>query len=497
MRYYANFGGITFLQSWNAIEYKIFEEKITKSYIFLKIYNKNNELKLLYSNFSNNTEIEMISFEINKNGFGAGSIKFAIKPKSIEIENEDIVEIILDGQILYKGFINNDFDVISKEITLYPFLKRLQEWVYSGSFSNKTLKYITQSIITAMEQKTLIKYKDSFIDYGTDEPFSFEFKNETVFDILEKLVKLANNRYWNVDDNNYLHIREIKKNKIDKYFMLNTNLKLFSEINIRFDYSNIEATQYKVYKNNASGAETFVGEVGNSGNVQYPPLPVLEKLRAIQGVYTASEVISDSLALDIAYADLKNKAKFKQSINIKNNNLLYYKPKIDDYIYFEFFLNEKKESVGVTIDNTVNLVKIDEFNYQWWGLDNTYTWNSGSGKYYLRIYDIPPEGVYSALTLDGVDYIIESGAEERSFLFTNPSLRIRQLQNWEAGFSFELKKIKEDIGHLVDNVVKIKYKINKDNIKCDFSCGDLIEEEGEEFYKLKKKVRILETINKI
>lgn len=398
--YFPNYVGMTGIGSLQYIELRYIEaSQLVNPYsVFIKLYFKEGTLKnVWYYNIDYGNNIEKIDFSLNKNGFGECIIKFSEK-LNIDIQAEDYIEIYFGSSIVYKGFVVNDIDIMTKEVALLPFLKRLQEWYYFGDFQYKTIDNILQTVFTNLEQKTLIKYDSRFIDTGSNEVISITIENQTPFEVIEKLVKMLEDRYWYIDENNYLHVKKIKRDRIDKYMMLHTNNNNYQDIKVSFDYSNIEATEYKVYRNDDDGNAVLVGNVGNTGNIEYPPLQIVEKIRSIQAIYTTPDVVNNDTAKKLAYAELKQKAKIKQSISIKNVNLKLYIPVIDDYIYFEYYKT---------------------FSQYWI-----------------------------------IDYII-------------------------------------------DNITQIKWKIVKNGVNCDFQCGDLIEEEGQELYRLKKKVRILETINNI
>ena len=400
-----NYFGLNFFGALNKkiIKFKFYDKLENLNNILIYIYDKNRNLKKIITKFYENYNefsINQIKFEINKTGCGQCIVEFSdAKFVNFSIEAEDIFEIYIDNKKLYVGFVLNDFDYTSKQVVLNGFVKQLDEFCFNGIFTNKTIKQILSSIFSYLNNKIKIKYSDSLI-FDSGEVFTFEFKNEKIVDIVKKLTNLQNNCYFFVDNNNYLNIKKINKQNIQKYYPVFTEKIFFEDLDIKFDYSNIDATEYKVYKNNTDGVEIFVGNVGNEGNTQFPPLPIVNKIRKMEGIYTASEVVSDNLALRIAYEDLKNKAKIKQSLKVKNINLKEYLPSIDDYLEFEFF-----------------------------------------------------------------EYF-------------------KNFNNYK-------------VNRIVDNVTKINYLIYENGVKCDLSLGDLIEEEGEELYNLKKKIRILETINKI
>lgn len=503
--YYPSWSGSTFLGSWNTTEYKILDIIETNhSQIFIKIYDKNQNIKYLQYWNSETQWLEKIEWEINQNGFGVCEVYFTDKI-DINIECEDILEIYFSEKIVYKGFAAADLEFYSKKITFFPAVKKLQDFIVNAVFTNKTISFILQTIITQFTNKTGIKWDNKFIDTGSVDPFSFEFTNETIFDIVEKLVNLLQDRYYFIDENNYLNIRKIETNKINKYFMLNTYNKNYSDIKIKFDYTNIEATQYKVYKKNASGSTVFVGRVGDEGNVNYPPLLITNKVRPIESAFEVTEVCNDTTALQLAYATLKQKAKIKQNIAINNVNLNFYTPKIDDYLYLEYYTSLKK----ITFDNIVradsDITQIDKNTYHLEvnGADektivlpmeyeniflSVYNRNH---TYYLtfRFFNQNDERVFE---IDDVMYDFEIAVKNVKKIY----ILKYGLPNYFS-FDFKLYGFKDYIKNIVDNVTKIKYTLQNNGITCDFECGSQLEAEGDELYRLKKKIRALETINAI
>ncbi|NMB80801.1 MAG: hypothetical protein GYA14_03180, partial [Ignavibacteria bacterium] len=458
-----------------------------------------------------------IEFSLNKNWYGFATIKFSDKTPLL-IEAEDIIYITFKDFVIYKGFVDTDYNAYEKEIKVYPFLKRLQEWHYSGSFTNTYIFNILKTIINNMQDKTQIKWNDVFIDITTDDiPISITFENEKIYDIVDKLVKMLNDKYWYVDHANYLHIKKIKRNRVDKYFILNTYNKMFKDVKVRFDYSDIEATYYKVYhKNSITGDIEYIGSVGNSGNIVYPPLPILDKIREREGIYTASEsIINPNTALSIAYADLKSKVKAKQSVVVEDVNLDYYMPKIDDYVCIEYLYSTYYDDnnylfiqnaifSGVDVVDYGNYfcfiaketdiyIELDAYDYRWFEDSfNTLYIKSFSDGFVGQIIFFDDEEIDINLNKD----------EEFLKRFNKKIKRVVIMGNGEVGEDFcyislkifaDLQKFK----YIIDNITQIKYKLNEKGLSCSFTTGDLIEEEGDELFKLRRKVEILENINRI
>ncbi|NMC98536.1 MAG: hypothetical protein GYA62_02275, partial [Bacteroidales bacterium] len=146
--YYPMWGGGTFLGSWNKTKYKILYivvENLNK--IFLKLYDKNKNIKYIQYWNSERNWIDRFEFESNKNGFGLCEFYFTDRIE-INIESEDIIEIFFGDKIIYKGFASNDLDFYSKKVTFFPQLKKTQDWLVTANYTNKTVSYILQSIIT-------------------------------------------------------------------------------------------------------------------------------------------------------------------------------------------------------------------------------------------------------------------------------------------------------------------------------------------------------------
>lgn len=373
------------------------EKEITPFSTFIKIFNKYGFLKyIFFYNIDFGLNIKLIEFEININGFGLGKIVLSEKTK-ISLIIEDIIEIYFNDKMIYKGFLAENYNETTRELIIYPFSKRLQERYYNGSFSNVTIKEIIKTVLTSVKSYTAIEYNPGYIDTGFTNIITIEFKNEKIFEIIEKLTKMCQDRFWYIDDKNFLHIEKIENKKIKKYFMLFTDKKNYEDIKIENNLKKIDAAYYKVFKNTGSGNVTYIGNVGDNSN--YPPI-LLGEIRRIEGIYNINDIVPNNVGLDLAYAELKRNIKKKQTINIKNINLNEYIPQINDYLYFEYI--EKIETNNIPILNKI-----------------------------------------------------------------------------------------------LDNVTNIKYNIKEDGINCDIQCGELKETEGEELYRLKKKIEILENINKI
>lgn len=512
--YYANFFGATFFKTLQTFDVIPLSIPLQKQFISIIITDKDlKEKRRFFYNSEFLNEIKEISFEINKNGFGVGEIVFSAK-NVIEYQAEDIIFVKFGNFVVYKGFFANDYDSIERKITILPFSIRLQDWICNFDFTATFYKLIEiiETVITSTKDKTKILYNKSLIDLDNNEVFKFDFKNETIWSILDKIIALCNDRYWFVDENNYLNIKKIKKDKINKYFMLCDYNKKYSNIKIAFDYKKIKATQYKVYKK-VDNSEVFVGLVGNDGNTQYPPLPITEKVRKIEDTYTINvENITDQTALKLAYAELKKQAKIKQSVNLKNVNLNYYIPQIDDYIYIEYpvidniIKNEydfEKISGDIVFTTNEKNTNFKFYGEAYFTCDLILTFNkTNTYKTYIKIKNL---GCYVIhIRVKNIMHTLYFN-EEKELEFFEDVIEIRITLSGMPLNSLcaELDVIKTTYNNtyktkkIVDNINQIKYTINERGVKSDFTCGDLLEEEGEELFNLKKKVRVIETINKI
>ena len=523
--YKPNWLGVVFQGAINKADFIPLATKIVDPFcVLVKIYDKNNNLKyLFYANVDFSNQIEKFELEINKNGYGLGIVEFAEKTP-IYVESEDIFVFYNNDKVIYKGFAATDLDTYKKEVYLYPFSKRLQEWHYSGSFSNKTIKNILYTILTLFENKTNIHYNENNLQIDNTEVFTVTYENESLFDIINKLVEYLTDSYWFIDENNILNVKKIKKETINYFFMLNTDNRYYEKISLTFDYKSIEATEYKVYKKDSTTNKLiYINKVGNVGNSTYPPLQILEKTREIEGIFNSPEaVINDNTALSFAYANLKSKAKIKQNININNVNLFKYTPKIDDYIYFEYIRGynfddyiraatlstqvyenfdsiNKKTTIKAEINiNTQETLYINFIEYTKNDLSRS--------DIYIKILhsDIENIKLYENTTLIydknvTLNEIINFSCDNLITKIEVTTKTTTNITKDSALFEFLIKifanLIKVDF--VVDNVTKIKYKLSENGLTCNFQCGDLLDEEGEELLKLKKKVKILENIAKI
>lgn len=289
-------------------------------------YHKTGGLKKKWFMGEDKCPIVSVEWEMNERLCGAGSITLAYV--DFPIDADDYVIVSYNGEKRYRAIVTNTADPKGGVIELMPLSVRFQELLYNGSFVSKTIAEIFETIVDAAFDDTGITYNSVYVDTGSTDTFTIEYEYEYCNKIFKELMKRLDDRSWGVDVNNILHIYTDNA-EIDQY-MYQMDDSLFSDIEVNRDYDAVKVTRYQVFKKSGTSGQTVrVGQVGyDAPGGSYPILSIENIVRKKEAKITVSEVLSDTEALDYAYAKLQAETDIPLSIEITGIRENMYYPKI-------------------------------------------------------------------------------------------------------------------------------------------------------------------------
>lgn len=326
----------------------------------VELYHRSGGLKRQYYIGQDNNPIIGVSFELNLKGCGSGTLTFAYL--DVPIDADDYVKIYYQGTLKYYGVVDIAPDPKGGEVQLIPIWNKLQERLHNEAFSGKTVSQIMQTVTEALDQDTGILWNAIYIDTGSSTTYTITYSYEQASKIFDDLVDgRLTNRYWGVYPTGYLYIQPYGSSVAKALYYGDS--PAYTDITVEKDYQGIEATRYQVLKktSGAAGTATRIGQVGYGA--PYPTLAVENLVRIKEDKITAPEVLSDTLALDWAYAKLQAQS-VKQTITLNNVNLDLYFPTIGELITCQDTQN-KVEYTVVTCESTSGWTgaSLDTTNY--------------------------------------------------------------------------------------------------------------------------------------
>lgn len=269
-----------------------------------------------------------INFENNLKGCGAGSLTFS--NLDFPIDADDYVLIYFKGTLYYRGIVDITPDPKGGECTLIPAWNRFDKTLHNEAFTTKTIAQIMQTVIEAHDQDTGILWNALLVDTGSSTTYTITYSYENITKIFDDLVDgRLSGRHWGVDKDNYFFCLPLGTSVADVLYY--GDKPAYTDITVERDYQGIEATRYQVFKKTSAvaGTATRIGQVGYSA--PYPPLEIEKLVKIKEDRITAPEVLSDTLALDWAYAKLGIQ-QVKETITLNNVDLDRYEPTIGDKI---------------------------------------------------------------------------------------------------------------------------------------------------------------------
>lgn len=480
--------------------------------------------KRWYYNQDTENPIESISIEQTEKGFGICSVVFA--NLMYPVEAEDIIRLFFGGNAVYEGIVDNDVDISVPKMTASPFWNRLNEVLYSGSFGTGTsVKVILQDVIEDTQADTGIIWNVDKVDVGIAPPLiAVDYSDETASDIIDKMVEMAGaSYYWGVDSDREFFVKRFVETGLPDYYFYATDEADFSKITIKEDYSKVEMTEAVVYKKSETDTNAvYIGSVGNSGNVDYPPIEISNKMRKKVGKITASEVLTDETALNWAYEYLKKQAAEVETVKLQDINLENYVPMIGNRILAEDEL-KKTMFVAVDCDSTTNWTNVSLETGQ--GLNGNSAiklFNDGSNNSYydfgraIEYYKQERIGLYVKAPVDTVlevafsNSLTPDSSEFMMFAVSDDSLYVYNDFEFKSEFQYiHFKYVAGDIylddiqvfcehkRQITTTIKKVSLKWETSGITCDIECGNIKNPETDLFNKMNRKIKILEAIASI
>lgn len=478
--------------------------------------------KRWFYNQSEDNPIESIKAELTEKGFGICKVLFS--DLMFPIDSSDIVRIFFGGTPFYEGIVDNDVDPSFPELTASPFWKRYEECVFTGSYPTGTgIRIILQNLVDTLESFTGVSWNSEKVDLGDTPPIlAVEYQASNAKSTIDDLIEIAGaSYYWGVDeDREFFAKRYLEDPEID-YRMYAYEDAVFEKIEIETDYSRIEMTEALVYKKATAGGEAeFVGRVGDAGNIDYPELDIVNKIRPKIGKITASEVWNDVSCLDWAYEHLKKHVDTVTSVKIKNIALERYFPSIGKTIMVEDGFKRTMELM-IDGDSTAGWVNCSVATEE--GKDKSSAiklFDDGvSGSVYdferpVQYYKQAKIGFYIKGPIDTIMKVAFSLTDTPTefFQFSISDDNVLCYRDFDVKDPFryivfeyvggdiyidDIMVFCETKKQKVTTVKKLSVTWNGKGIFCDAEGGYIMHPESDELNRLNRKVKILEAINNI
>lgn len=523
--------GIAFFGALNIKELVIVETEalLNKYKTLLELHHKEGGLiKTWWWNQESDNPVKKIKFQSTKIGSAAATINFAYL--DIPIQAEDYFLIYHKGKVRYKGFVTNDVDISSPTVKLKGKYQRFKELLYSQDFTEYTdQKDIFKDVVESLEPDTGIHWNEEKIKLDDLESIIIKINLDFANDVIEDLLENNQNKYAGVDIDDDFYIKEDELTKIDHY-LYNCDDAIYSEVDSDEDYDDV-VTEYAVSRKKTDeeseessddSTTIFLGFVGNEGNTEYPPLSIRDKIRKIQDKIEVTSVVTDATAKQFGYSKLKSVAKSKKSIKIKKVDIDECDPEIGERCLAEssfrkMFLDINKcisilgwenalvvNSLGRNKTSCIQLFIIQSNltyldlgeNKLWYKQEKIGFWikNTGSIERYIEVgiatslEDVTYTKLYCRLPDVWEWYSIPYTKEFRYIVFKNTDTSPYDIYVDDIQVLCVGKK------QYIDVISKIDMTFQGSSIDCNLTLGDLSEEESDELFKLKRKIRILEAI---
>ena len=479
--------------------------------------------KAWYYGQDTDNPIESVELEQTEKGFGICKIKFS--ELMFPIDASDTLTIYFGDNIIYDGIIDNDVDVSNPIAIASPFWKRFEECIFSGTYAAGTgVKEIMEDLITGKETETGVSWDTNNVNVGASPPvLTVTYTDATVNEVLDTLTELAGSTYyWGVDSDRKFYVKKYDDTGDPVHYFYSKEEAEFSKMSISEDYSKIELTEAVVYKKSSTGGDTVrVGTVGDSGNVTYPPLDIVNKIRSKVGKLTASEYVLDETALMWAYEYLKKQAADFLTADVEDIDLNLYSPVVGDRILIEDDF-KKSMIIAIECDATTNWTNTTLETSG--GKDNESCIKLFTDGLNDSIYDFGRDvqwykqkkiGFYINAPIGTeieVSFFPEGSTPASATFKFASSDSVLSYKDFDVTWAFRYIQFKYVTGNIyVDNfqvfcetkrqlvttVKKIKTKWKSDGISCDLSCGNIKNPETDLMSKLERKIKILEAINSI
>lgn len=487
--------------------------------------------KQWYYSQDRDNPIESISLELTNKGCGICKVVFS--ELMFPVDASDIVRVRLQGDVIYEGIVDNDIDISDPTLSASPFWKRLEELLFTGSFTTGTsVLTILQSVIETLDVDSGVNWNASKVTLvGTPPTLAIDYTDVPAAEVIDSMLELAGEmHYWGVDTDRDFFVKRYDETDPVVHNFYSKDISEYEKATITYDYSKIEMTEAVIYKKSeTSGDAVRVGTVGNAGNVSYPPLDISKKLRRKVGKLTASEYIQDATALLWGYEALKKQAQRAVTVKISNIDVNSYLPAPDDVVLVE---GDFDKCMVLIIDCDV-ITETEDLTGAW----NNCTVVSSQGKdennaiklftdgvnasYFdfgrsVRFYKQRRVGFYikgpvdTVIEVAFVDSVPPAAADYFKFALADDSLL--SYYDFEISIPFRYVYFKYTSGNIyiddiqvfceskrqvVTSLKKVSLKWSSTGIDCDAEGGDISNPETEQLEKLNSKIKILEIINSI
>ena len=244
--------------------------------------------------------LTLINFELNEKICGACSIDFSYIDFPINIDDEIIINY--SGVDVYSGYVQTIPDVKGGKVKIEPYHNQYSEKLYSGSFTNKTIKEMLKIIVQEKQSETGIRWSNNFVDITDTTTYDISYNYEKCKTIFDELIKKLDDKYWGVNASKIFTVYE-NESSVTRTLDNCINQEFVSVSN-DLDYDKIENTRYQVFIKTTDGDSERVGEVGYGSG--YDPIELEQVVHIKENKFNITvPELSDSEALDFAYADLE------------------------------------------------------------------------------------------------------------------------------------------------------------------------------------------------
>ena len=486
--------------------------------------------------------ITKINCMVGRGGSTTGKVSLA----SIDFPIDSFSQVVLyyKNEPVYRGFVDGTPDPKGGDLKLNSYIKKLKDVRYNGSFTAKTPKYILESVLNSVDDKTGIYYNGSITDLDSTNTYSLTWEYETIEKIVSDIVELDDGKYYGVDPHGFFFVTE-DKTDIDYYIFNSGERSAYVSMKVTENAGRIKMTRAQIYQKTASGETTRIGEVGYGSG--YATIVSLEnQVGVIEGKETVPVGLTATESKDLIYGRITGQ-RAGQNIKIKSLDYSRFPVKVGDRV--KIWDNENKQlyeivdcdsltgwSSGATLDTSLLVagtgsIQIDTkqgtFYYDF--LERMIV-SHGTIKIGMMLYSdtignalsitVGSEMTgYSVDTYSVNKYSQDTFTSGRTFETIN-NVYLKTVNAWEY-YEFEIAgdfryiKFGRQIGgsgavinidriqlfdvfqqNYVGNVNKISYNLSSNNLDLvDIELGDYEEKYSERTLELEKKVEILEATN--
>lgn len=320
--------------------------------------------------FSLGFENPIKSIKIENNQRVTGSADIDLLYIDFPIHIKDKLEIFYKGVKKYTGFISNLPDAKGDKIKIQPYHSIFDNLLYNGSFTNKTIKEIFQTIVQSKFSITGIQWIDYYIDIDDPALYSFSYEYESCKKIFDDLIDLLDDRYYGVNELNIFTIYQ-DETALTKII----DGQDFASLSIEQNYDDIEQTRFQLFQKDIDDNNVRVGEIGydSEESADFPPIDLENIVFQKEGKYNIN--ISDYSLLEcqtLGYSKLLS-LQAPYSVKVKGINIDSYYPRIGDKVRLvdQLFLANKTVLNCSQVTNDADLNFFSDGNDEWNSINGT------------------------------------------------------------------------------------------------------------------------------